>query len=516
MIPDFEPVGLTDFDQEANRQAFQEALENVDAQSGTEYPLVIDGEEIWTDDYYESRDPANHDHVVGKVAKGKEKHARQALRASKEAFNEWRDFSGEEIARFLWKAAEIMEDRRHELSATMVTEISKNWVEADADTAEAIDFLRFYGHEADRLSQRQELTRLPDRDNEFYYLPLGAGTVIAPWNFPLAILCGMTSASIAAGNTAAVKPALDSSVIGYKFFEIMRDAGLPDGVFNFVPGPGSKVGATLVEHPDTKFINFTGSREVGTQILEEASKIREGQTHIKNVLAEMGGKDAVLVDKDVYDFEDTVEGIVKSAFGYQGQKCSAGSRLILHEDRYDEFLDAVINRTREMNMGDVRDPDNYMGAVLNRDQFDKITKYIEIGKEEADLVAGGEADDSEGYFIEPTIFSGADPEARISQEEIFGPVLTVIRARNFREGLEIANGTDYALTGAVYSKNRKHLEMARREFEAGNLYLNRKCTGALVDIEPFGGYRMSGTNAKAGGRDYLKKLSKTKVVSEKL
>lgn len=516
MIPEFEPVGLTDFSDKEEANAFERAIQDVDHESGKEYPLIINGEEVWTDEYIESVDPSNTDHVVGKVARGTEEHAREALKVAWETFEEWKQLDGEERARYLWKAAEIMEERRHELSATMVAEISKNWVEADADTAEAIDFLRFYGHEADRLSQRQPMTRLPDRDNELYYEPLGAGAVLAPWNFANAIFCGTTTAPIAAGNTVVTKPAGDSAVIGYKVCEILREAGLPDGVCNFVPGPGSDVGSTLVEHPETRFINFTGSREVGTYIYEEAAKVRENQTFLKEVLAEMGGKDACIVDSDLYDVEEAVEGVVKSAFGYQGQKCSAGSRLILHDDIYDAFLDRVVERTQNINVGDPRDRSNYMGAVVNRDQFDKITGYIEIGKDEAELVLGGESDDSTGYFINPTIFSEADPEARISQEEIFGPVLTVIRANDFDHALDIANGTEYGLTGAVFSKNRLHLEQAREEFDVGNLYFNRKCTGALVDVEPFGGFRMSGTNAKAGGRDYLKLLTKTKSVSEKL
>ncbi len=516
MIPDFEPVGFSDFDDPDVREDFEQAIEKVDREAGNEYPLVINGEEVWTDDFIESVDPTNTDHVVGRVCKAKEEHAERALEASWEAFETWRDVDPEERARYMWKACEIMKERRHELSATMIAEVSKNWLEADADTAEAIDFLNFYGHEADRLGQRQQLTRLPDRDNELYYIPLGAGAVISPWNFPCAILTGMTSAAVAAGNTTCVKPASDSPVIAYKFFDIMREAGFPDGVLNFVPGSGSSVGSTLVEHPETRFINFTGSRDVGTYIYEEASKVRDGQIWLKRVLAEMGGKDACIVDRELYDFEETIEGVVKSAFGYQGQKCSAGSRLIIHDDVYDEVLDAVVERSAEIDVGDVRNRDNYMGAVINRSQFDSISEYIEIGKDEAELVLGGESDDEKGYFIEPTIFSDADPEARISQEEIFGPVLTVMRASDFDEAIDIANGTEYALTGSVFSSNREHLEKARKWFECGNLYFNRKCTGALVDVEPFGGFRMSGTNAKAGGRDYLKRLSKVKSVSEKL
>lgn len=516
MIPEFEPVGLTDFSDPDEEEAFRKALENVDDEAGREYPLIIDGNEVWTDDYLTSVDPSNTDHVVGKVARGSEEHARKALDVAWDAFEEWKTLDGTERARYLWKAAEIMEERRHELSATMVAEISKNWVEADADTAEAIDFLRFYGHEADRLSQRQPLTRLPDRDNELYYEPIGAGAVMAPWNFANAIFCGTTTAPVAAGNTVVTKPASDSAVIAAKVCEILREAGLPDGVCNFVPGPGSSVGSTLVQHPETRFINFTGSREVGTQIYEEAAKVREGQVFFKEVLAEMGGKDACIVDSELYDVDEAVEGVVKSAFGYQGQKCSAGSRLILLDEVYDEFLENVIERTREIEVGDPRDRNNFMGAVINQDQFDKITKYIRIGDEEAERVHGGESNDANGYFIEPTIFSDADPDARISQEEIFGPVLTVIRASDFDEALEIANGTEYGLTGAVFSRNRAHLERARREFDVGNLYFNRKCTGALVDVEPFGGFKMSGTNAKAGGRDYLKLLTKTKSVSERL
>jgi 1-pyrroline-5-carboxylate dehydrogenase len=341
------------------------------------------------------------------------------------------------------------------------------------------------------------------------------GAVIPPWNFPGAIMVGMTSAAIVAGNTVVLKPASTSPTIAARFVEVMEEVSLPPGVLNFLPGPGGAIGDTLVLHPKTRFIAFTGSKEVGLRINELAAKTQPGQIWVKRTILEMGGKDAVVVDSST-DLEAAAEGIVASAFGYQGQKCSAGSRAIIVQDVYEAVVDRVVERTRRLHVGPVTDRRNTIGPVIDQKAYDKILSYIEVGKGEGKLLLGGKALRGKGWFIQPTIFGDVPPQARIAQEEIFGPVLTIIRARDFEHALEIANGTEYGLTGSVYSKNRANLEKARRQFHVGNLYFNRKCTGALVGVHPFGGFNMSGTDSKAGGRDYLLLFSQAKSISERL
>jgi 1-pyrroline-5-carboxylate dehydrogenase len=354
---------------------------------------------------------------------------------------------------------------------------------------------------------------LPNEDNEMYHIPLGVGVVIPPWNFPLAIMVGMTTASLVSGNTVVLKPASTTPVIAAKFMEILEDAGLPPGVVNYVPGSGSEVGDFLVDHPLTRFISFTGSREVGLRINERAAKKQPGQKWIKRLIAEMGGKDSIIVDKEA-DLEEAAKGIVMSAFGFSGQKCSACSRAIIHADVYDRVLARAVELTKQLKMGDPRDPSSNTGPVIDEHAYNKILEYIEIGKKEGLLAAGGEKGDDSGYFIKPTIFADVHPEARIMQEEIFGPVVAFTKARDFEHALEIANNTEYGLTGSVYTRNRAHIEKARTEFHVGNLYFNRKCTGAIVGVHPFGGFNMSGTNSKAGGPDYLLLFTQAKLTSE--
>jgi 1-pyrroline-5-carboxylate dehydrogenase len=400
------------------------------------------------------------------------------------------------------------------MAAWMVYEVSKSWVEAYADVAEAIDFMEFYAREMMRLGPPQPVVDYPGEENELRYIPLGVGAVIPPWNFPLAILTGMTTAAVVTGNTVVLKPASAAPTIAAKFMEVMREASLPAGVINFLPGPGSSVGDILVTHPLTRFIAFTGSKEVGLRIHELAAKPQPGQIWLKRTILEMGGKDCIIIDEDA-DLESAVEGVNWSAFGFQGQKCSACSRLVIHEAVYDRFLDMVVERAKQNTVGDPVDGRNFMGAVIDEAALRKITGYIDIGRTEGRLVLGGERLSGEGYFLPPTIFADVDPNARIAQEEIFGPVLSVIKAHDFDHALRIANSTEYGLTGGVYSNNRRHLERARHEFHVGNLYFNRKITGALVGVQPFGGFNMSGTDSKAGGSDYLLLFMQAKSISER-
>ncbi|KLU62233.1 1-pyrroline-5-carboxylate dehydrogenase 1 [Peptococcaceae bacterium CEB3] len=512
MVP-FVNEALVDFRQEGNREKMREALASVKAEFGREYPLVIGGERIWTEGKIRSNNPSQKDEVVGYVAKAGRAEVEQALAAAAHAWGSWQKTDPAARAAVLFKAAALLRQRKFEFSAWMVYEEGKNWVEADADTAEAIDFMEYYGREMVRLSLSQPSTPLAGEDNRLTYIPLGVGAVIAPWNFPLAILLGMTTAAIVAGNTVLLKPASTAPVIAYKAVELLAEAGLPAGVVNYIPGDGEEIGDYLVSHPQIRFVSFTGSRAVGLRINELAAKPNAGQIWVKRVVAEMGGKDAVLVDEDA-DLDAAAEGIVASAFGFQGQKCSAGSRAIVHEKVYDALTEKIVARARALEQGPA-DANFASGPVIDAQALEKVLNYIEIGKKEGKLLLGGEIGAPEGYYVCPTIFGDVPPQARIAQEEIFGPVLALIKARDFAEGLEIFNGTEYGLTGSLYATKREHLEIARQEMHAGNLYFNRKCTGALVGAHPFGGFNMSGTDSKAGGPDYLLLFTQAKSVSEK-
>lgn len=515
MITPFRNEPFTDFSQEDNYNAFAASLAKVEAELGREYPLIINGEKITTDKKIVSYNPSNKEEVVGVSSKATMELAEKAMQAAVSAFKKWKKVPGEKRARYLLKAAAMLRRRKHEFSAWMVKEAGKSWAEADGDTAEAIDFLEFYAREMLRFSEPQPLTPLQGENNELFYIPLGVGVIIPPWNFPLAIMVGMTTAAVVTGNTVVLKPASATPIIAAKFMELLEEAGIPKGVVNFVPGSGAEVGDYLVDHHLTRFISFTGSREVGLRINDRAAKTNEGQIWMKRVIAELGGKDAIIVDKDA-DLDAAAAAIVTSAFGFQGQKCSACSRAIVHEDVYDEVLDKVVAGTKALTQGDARDLKYFAGPVVDESAFNKIMEYIEIGKKEGRLMVGGEGDKSKGYFIQPTVFADVDPKAVIMQEEIFGPVVAFTRAKDFDHAIEIGNDTDYGLTGAVFTRNRKHLEKARDEFHVGNLYFNRKCTGALVGVHPFGGFNMSGTNSKAGGRDYLPLFMQSKLTSEQL
>jgi 1-pyrroline-5-carboxylate dehydrogenase len=505
------------FNDEGPRRRMLDGLAYVKERLGRSFPVVIGGERIETSGTIVSRNPANWTQVVGETGEATAELVDQAVAAAQEAFRSWSQLPVEVRARYLVKLAASLRRRIYEFSAWLVYEASKNWNEAYADVAEAVDFLEFYAREAVRWQQSHPTTPFPGEENEVVYLPLGVGAIIAPWNFPLAILVGMTSAAIVTGNTVVMKPAEQTPVIASRFFQLLEHIGLPPGVVNFLPGYGETVGEALTGHPDIRFVSFTGSREVGVKIYEKAAKVMPGQKFLRRAILEMGGKDAIIVDEGV-NLDGAAEGVVTSAFGFQGQKCSACSRLIAHTKVYDKLLDKVVEKASRLTVGDPALMTNFMGAVIDGDAYQRIMTYVAMGRTEGRAVLGGEeAGDKNngGWLIHPTIFADVAPTARIAQEEIFGPVLSVIRAESFDHALEIANNTDYGLTGGVYSYHRANLEKARREFHVGNLYMNRKITGALVDVQPFGGFNLSGTNSKAGGRDYLGHFLQAKAICER-
>ncbi|MBI3004659.1 MAG: L-glutamate gamma-semialdehyde dehydrogenase [Ignavibacteriales bacterium] len=513
----FKNEPLTDFSKPANRKAMEVALAKVKSLFSKEYPIVIGGEEIRTADKLKSYNPSKPSEVVGTFQKADASLATKAVETAADAFQRWQHVDPKKRADYLFKAAKIMRKRKHEFSAVMVYEVGKTWPEADADTAEAIDFMEFYGREMLRYAGKQPVTKIPTERNELVYIPLGVGVVVPPWNFPLAILTGMATAAIVTGNTVVLKPSSDSPLTGWVLFDLMREVGLPAGVLNFVTGPGGAVGDTMVSHPKTRFVAFTGSKEVGIHINELAAKVQPGQRWLKRVIAEMGGKDSIMID-DETNLEAAAQATVASAFGFQGQKCSAASRAIVVEKVYDKFVDLVKEKVGKIKVGDSSDPNNYMGPVVNKGSEEKTLKYIEAGlKEGGRLITGGKKENSgDGYFVRPTVIADVAPNATIAQEEIFGPVLAIIKAKNFDDALEVANNTEFGLTGGVWTKNRKKIEKAKKFFHVGNFYINRKITGALVGVHPFGGFNMSGTDSKAGGRDYLLLFMQAKSIAEKV
>lgn len=511
-LRDFVNEPCLDFSSREDRQRMQEALTRVREQLGATYPLVIGEEQVSGGDLLTSTNPARPDEVIGRVPLADAEQTERAIRQAAAAFDSWGAVAAQERAAVLFRAADLIRERIFELSAWMILEVGKNWAEAYGDAAEAVDFCNFYGRQALRLAAPQPLTPHPDEELELRYIPLGVGAVIPPWNFPLAIPAGLVAAAVVTGNTVVLKPASDAPVIGYKLFEILRQAGLPAGVCNFLPGSGSVVGRALVAHAKVRFVGFTGSRDVGLEIAEQAGRSQSGQVWIKRTILEMGGKNATIVDREA-DLDAAAKGVAAAAFGYQGQKCSACSRAIVDDSVYEEFLDKLIAASREIRLGAPDEYDNWMGPMINGAALDKARQYIQIGKKEGRLVLGGSALDGDGFFLQPTIFADVSPQARIAQEEIFAPVLAVIKARDFDHALRIANGTDYGLTGAVYTRDPGKLERAKQEFHVGNLYLNRKCTGALVGCHPFGGFNMSGTDSKTGGRDYLQLFTQAKSIA---
>ena len=512
---EFQNEPFVDFSKPENRAAMEAALKQVKGMFGREYPLVIGGQKITTTEKIKSYNPSRPEEVVGIFQKATVEMANQAVEGAAKAFEHWKRVSAEERVACAYRAADILRKRRFELDAWLCYEIGKTWPEADADIAELIGFCEYYGREALRLAAPQKLTPMRGEKNYLKYIPLGVGVVIPPWNFAAAIMGGMTLAAVVTGNTAIVKPSSDSPTIAAIFIDILYEAGVPRDVISFFTGPGSTAGEALVTHPKTRFIAFTGSKEAGLRISEQSSRKQPGQMWIKRTVLEMGGKDAIVVD-DEADLDSAVEGVAMSAFGYQGQKCSACSRAIVSEKLYDRFLERLVERVKKIHVGNVEDPANFMGPVINKAAMQTILDYIETGKKEGRLVAGGHRATGDGYFIEPTVIADISPKARIFQEEIFGPVLAVTKAKDFDEALHMANDTEFGLTGAVYSQNPKKIERAAEEFHVGNLYMNRKCTGAMVGAHPFGGFNMSGTDSKSGGQDYLLLFLQAKTISEKM
>jgi 1-pyrroline-5-carboxylate dehydrogenase len=512
----FRNEAIRDFKDAADRASLEAALERARARLGARYPLVIDGKKISTATTLRSINPAHPQQIVGEVASASLEQANEAVETAFRRFATWKNTSAQERAEILFRAAELVRQRRDDFNALLVLEVGKSWPEADADTAEAIDFMEFYGREALRYDRPPPLVPISGEENVLRYIPLGVGIVIPPWNFAFAIMAGMATAALVTGNTVVLKPSSDAAVIAAVFVDLLHEVGLPPGIVNFVPGSGRTIGDALVAHPKTRFIAFTGSKEVGLHINELAAKTQPGQKWIKRVIAEMGGKDSIIVAADA-DLEKAVEGVAVSAYGFQGQKCSACSRAIVEAPVYDEFLERLRKRIGTIKTADPAQAETYMGPVINEGAKKTILGYIEAGKREGRLLAGGETIENDGgYYIAPTAIADVAPDAKIAQEEIFGPVLAIIKAQDYDQALEIANNTEFGLTGSVYSKDEKKLERATGEFFVGNLYLNRKSTGAMVGGHPFGGFNMSGTDSKAGGYDYLLLFLQAKAISRKV
>jgi 1-pyrroline-5-carboxylate dehydrogenase len=514
-VTEFANEPFIDFSNADNRTKMQDVLKKVHAEFGREYPMWIGGQKVITTSKKKSTNPSRPSEVIAVFQDASKDQATHAIEFANSYFNTWKKVPAETRASYLFKTAQIIRERKYELAALVCYEVGKSWIEADADVAETIDFCEFYGREMLRLAEPQRLTPMRGERNYLAYIPLGVGAIIPPWNFPMAIMAGLVVASLVTGNTVVLKPAADSPTIAAKFLEILHEAGVPKEAVQFLTGSGGVIGDTIVQHPKTRYIGFTGSKEVGLRISELAGKAVPGQIWIKRTVLEMGGKDGMIVD-DEADIDAAVEGTATAAFGYQGQKCSACSRVIVSEKIYDTFLNKLVERTKKIKVGPSDDPENYMGPVINEAAMKGILGYIDVGKKEGRLMTGGGRAAGDGYFIEPTIIADVDPKARLAQEEVFGPVLAVIKARNFEHAMEIANNTEFGLTGAVYSKNPEKIRRAEEEFHVGNLYLNRKCTGAMVGAHPFGGFNMSGTDSKTGGKDYLLLFLQAKAVAEKV
>jgi len=502
---------LTDFKFEENRRQMRQALHIERKMFGRKYPLVIGDQEVWTSQETTSINPARPIEVVGIIAKAGLKEADAAIAAARDALPGWSRTEVDQRARILEQAAGLLQEEKFYLAALEIYETGKPWIEADADIAEAIDFCHFYAQEMRRIATHRYA--VPGETSLHHYIPRGIAAVIAPWNFPLAILCGMTAAAMVTGITVIMKPAAQSPVIAWRFMDILRRAGMPPGVVNFLSGSGAELGAYLVDHPEINLIAFTGSRQVGLGIFEAAGKVKPGQKQLKHAVCEMGGKNAIIIDSDA-DVDEAIPAIVYSAFGYQGQKCSALSRLIVLEENYERVLERLIEATSDLQIGTPEQPGCIVGPVIDQIAYNRILEYIEIGKKEGKLAFQGTVPEGDGFFIPPTLFTDVSPTARIAQEEIFGPVLCVFKARNLDEALAWANGTEYALTGGFFSRSPANIERVRLELEAGNVYINRSITGAMVARHPFGGYKMSGGGTKAGGADYLLHFMLPRVVTE--
>jgi len=514
-MSEFANEPFVDFSVPENKRAMEAALAKVAGEFGREYPMYIGGERIYTTEKMMSTNPSRPSQVIGVFQKANADEATQAVEAAYAAFDRWKRVPAEKRAEIIFRVAQICRERKFELSALICYEVGKSWAEADADTAETIDFCEFYAREMLRLAGEHPVTPQKGEKNYLVYIPLGVGAVIPPWNFPAAIAAGMTAASLVTGNTVVLKPSEESPAVAAKVVEIFYEAGVPKDALSFVTGLGEIAGDAIVRHAKTRYIAFTGSKEVGLIISEAAAKRAPGQIWIKRAVLEMGGKDATIVDEEA-DLDAAVEGVAQAAFGYSGQKCSACSRAIVSEKVFDTFVDKLVERAKKITVGPSDQPGNYMGPVVSATAMEGILGYIDLGKKEGKLVLGGERAPGEGYFIPPTIIANVAPKSRIAQEEVFGPVLAVIKARDFDHALEIANDTEFGLTGAVYSRNKEKIAKAEESFFVGNLYLNRKCTGAMVGAHPFGGFNMSGTDSKTGGKDYLLHFLQAKSIAEKV
>jgi 1-pyrroline-5-carboxylate dehydrogenase len=502
----------SDFSEPGPRKAYEEAIDIVVSKLGGHVPLIIGGKPVDTDDRIVSVNPAAPEQLVGTTAQASEAEAQLAIDAATVAFPDWSKRSAKERAEFVYLLGDLIAERKLEMSAWMTLEAGKNWAEAEADVAEAIDFCRYYAHEAIRLDEPVPVHSYPGETNESFLIPIGPGVVIPPWNFPLAILVGMTVGPVAAGNTVVLKPASNTPMLGAHFMDIVAEAGIPDGVINFLPGPGGVVGDFLVDNPGTRFVNFTGSKEVGLRIAERAAVVRPGQKWLKRAYMEMGGKDALIIDETA-DLDLAADSLVRSAYGYQGQKCSACSRAIVVSTVHDDLLDLVVAKAASLEIGPGVE-NKPVGPIISAAQHGAILGEIDRGRAEANLVLGGQPVDMDGgYYIEPTIFDGVERHHRLAQHEIFGPVLSFMRVADFDEAIDVANDTEYGLTGGLISTDQSRIGRAKREFHVGNLYINRKITGALVGVQPFGGVKMSGSNAKAGGPDYLRLFMEMKTVA---
>jgi len=517
-LTEYAPETYTDWTKPNHIETMNAAIARVRKEwLGRDWPLIVNGQERTTGVWISRFNPGKTDELIGRVASAKRADADDAMAAALKAFETWSRVPASERARYFLRAAQVLRKRKHELCALEMLEAGKTWAEADGDVCEAIDFLDFYARQMMRIEAPHPTTASSGEENEVRWIPLGVCFAVPPWNFPLAILVGMVTACIVTGNTVILKPSGTTPVIGAVFSDIMRELRLPPGVLNFLPGSSREIGDYLVDHPKTRLITFTGSMDVGIRINERAAKVHPGQIWLKRVIAEMGGKDAMLIDDDC-NLDDAAAAIVTAAFGFQGQKCSACSRVIAHEKIHDELLKKIVARTKALKVGPAWLPESQMAACAEEAQFNKVLEYIEIGKQEGKLECGGERltiAGCPGYYVSPSVFSGIKPEAKLHCDEIFGPVLSVLKCKDFDHGLEIVNSSIYGLTGGVFTNRRENLEKARREFNVGNLYLNRKCTGALVDVQPFGGFNMSGTDDKAGGREHLYRFMQAKTVCER-
>src|SRR6266567_3323072 len=509
----YENSPLVNFVYQESQEKMRTALREARNRFGEKYPLVIGGEKVWRDKLTPSVNPSAPKEIVGYVAEAGIPEAERAVKAARAALDKWSRTPFEERARLLEGAAAIVDRRRYGLSALEVFEVGKPWAEADGDIREAIDFCRFYAERMRQIGRPRLTQHVPGEESYQHYWPRGVALVIAPWNFPIAILCGMVSAALVTGNTVIMKPSEQSIVCGAMLMQMFEEAGVPPGVLNCLHGRGSVIGAYLVDHPDVEMIAFTGSREVGLRIWESAGKTRSGQRELKRVICEMGGKNPVIIDSDA-DLDEAIVDSIYSAFGYQGQKCSALSRLIVLEENYERVMERLLSATASLRVGNPEEPGMTVGPVIDKTAYERILNYIEIGKSEATLAFQHQNVPAKGYFIPPTIFVDVKPNMRIVREEIFGPVLSVLKARDLDEAVKIANGTDYALTAGFFSRSPANIERAKAEIEAGNVYINRSCTGAVVGRHPFGGFKMSGGGTKAGGVDYLRQFLVPRVVTE--